>query len=105
MIEKARREGMRWQLIRTLDLARPHTSSELFLLDVMRAIYKDATPLEVRRQLDYLADRAIIELVKEPSGTWFADLTRHGIDIAEYTVQCEAGIARPEKYWSTHNGA
>lgn len=105
MIEKARREGMRWQLIRTLDLARPHTANEVFLLDVMRAIYKDATPLEVRRELDYLEDRGLVALVKSPHGQWFADLTRHGIDIAEYTVACEAGIARPEKYWSTHNGA
>ena len=35
---KVRRESMRWNLINTLDKARPHTSSEQFLLDVMRAI-------------------------------------------------------------------
>jgi len=51
---KVRRESMRWNLINTLDKARPHTSSEQFLLDVMRAIYPDATALEVRRELDYL---------------------------------------------------
>jgi hypothetical protein len=98
---KIRRESMRWNLINTLDKARPHTSNEQFLLEVMRAIYPDATALEVRRELDYLSDRQLVELRKEPSGTWFADLTRCGVDIAEYTIDCEPGIARPLKYWST----
>ena len=97
---KVRRESMRWNLINTLDKARPHTSSELFLLQVMQAIYPDATAHEVRRELDYLADRDLVELNKTPSGTWFADLTRFGVDIAEYTIACDPGIARPVKYWA-----
>jgi len=97
---KVRREGMRWQLICALNKSRPYTANEAFLLDVMRAIYPDATGLEVRRELDYLADRQLAELRKEPSGTWFADLTRYGVDIAEYTIDCAPGIARPVKYWS-----
>ena len=99
MNEKARREGMRWHLINTLNKARPYTSSEVFLLDLMRGIYPDATSLELRQQLEYLQDRHLIDLNKQPSGMWFADLNRLGVDIAEYTVDCEAGIARPEKYW------
>lgn len=101
MNEKARREGMRWHIINTLNKARPYTSSEVFLLDVMRGIYPDATALELRRELDYLADRRLVELVKQPSGMWFADLNRLGVDIAEYTIDCEAGIARPPKYWES----
>lgn len=101
MNEKARREGMRWHLINTLNKARPYTSSEVFLLDVMRGIYPDATALELRQQLDYLKDRRLVELVKQPSGMWFADLNRLGVDIAEYTIDCEAGIARPPKYWES----
>ena len=101
MNEKARREGMRWHLINTLNKARPYTSSEMFLLDVMRGIYPDATALELRQQLDYLKDRRLVELVKQPSGMWFADLNRLGVDIAEYTIDCEAGIARPPKYWES----
>lgn len=97
---KVRRESMRWNLISTLNKARPYTSHEQFLLDVMRAIYPDTTALEVRRELDYLADRNLVALNKMPSGTWFADLTRYGVDIAEYTVDCHPGIVRPEKYWS-----
>ena len=101
MNEKARRKGMRWHIINTLNKARPYTSSEVFLLDVMRGIYPDATALELRQQLDYLKDRRLVELVKQPSGMWFADLNRLGVDIAEYTIDCEAGIARPPKYWES----
>lgn len=99
MNEKARREGMRWHLINTLNKARPYTSSEVFLLDVMRGIYPDVTALELRQQLEYLQDRKLLDLTKQPSGMWFADLNRLGVDIAEYTIDCQAGIARPEKYW------
>ena len=97
---KVRRESMRWNLLNTLNKARPYTSNEQFLLEVMRAIYPDATALELRRELDYLADRSLVELKKEPSGRWFADVTRYGVDIAEYTVDCQPGIARPVKYWA-----
>ena len=99
-LEQARREGMRWNIINTLNKARPHTTSEVFLVDVMRGIYHQVTALELRQQLEYLSDRKLVALVKQPSGRWFADLTRLGVDIAEYTIDCHPGIARPEKYWS-----
>ena len=97
---KVRRESMRWNLLNTLNKARPYTSNEQFLLEVMRAIYPDATALEIRRELDYLGDSDLVDLNKTPSGAWFADLTRYGVDIAEYTIDCDPGIARPVKYWA-----
>lgn len=97
---KVRRESMRWNLLNTLNKMRPHTTGDLYVLDVMRAIYPDATHLEIRRELDYLSDRKLVDLKRRPDGQWFADLTRYGVDIAEYTVDCDPGIARPEKYWS-----
>lgn len=99
MIAKARTEGIRWQLISILNKARPHTTSEQFLIDVLRQLYPDITGIELRRELDYLADRKLVDIVKQPIGLWFADLTRLGVDIAEYTIDCQPGIARPEKYW------
>lgn len=99
MIQKARREGMRWHLLNTLHKAVPYTTSETFLLDVMRGIYPDVTALEVRQQLDYLSDRKLVDITKQPHGVWFADIARLGVDIVEYTIDCQAGIARPEKYW------
>jgi len=55
--------------------------------------------LELRREMDYLHDRELIKLDKQPSGRWHAELSRFGVDVAEYTVSCEPGIARPAKYW------
>ena len=96
---KALRESMRWYILLTLNNARPVDPHEAVVLSTIQGIYPDATPLELRRELDYLADRKLVELRKEPSGRWFADLTRYGVDVAEYTVDCDPGIARPAKYW------
>ena len=98
-LHKIRREDIRWQILLTLNNARPIGAYEELVLSVVRATYPDATPMELRRELDYLADRELVDLRKEPAGRWFSDLTRHGIDIAEYTVDCHPGIARPAKYW------
>ncbi len=97
---KTRRESMRWLVILTLNNARPIGAYEELVLSTILAIYLDATALEIRRELDYLADRVLVELRKEPSGRWFANLTRDGVDVAEYTVDCDPGIARPTKYWA-----
>lgn len=96
---KTRRESMRWMIILTLYNAHPVGAYEELVLATLQAMYPDATALEIRRELDYLSDRALVRLVKEPSGRWFSDLSRDGIDVAEYTVVCDPGIARPTKYW------
>lgn len=97
-LAKARREGLRWNLLKLLHMAAPYTSNETLMLDTMRGIYPDTSQDEVRRHLDYLFDRKLIDLVKQPSGAWFADIGRHGVDIVEYTVDCEPGIARPTRF-------
>ncbi|TDB47732.1 MULTISPECIES: hypothetical protein [Photorhabdus] len=99
-VARVRRESLRWSLLVALNKTRPYTASETLLLDISRAIYPDVTALELRKELDYLADSKLIDLNKQPSGSWFADLTRIGVDVVEYTVECGLGIARPEKYWS-----
>lgn len=96
---KARREHLRWLILLTLNNARPIGAFEGPILAVAQSEYPDASMLEMRRELDYLGDRDLIEVQRKPDGRWHAELTRHGVDIAEYTVDCEPGIARPEKYW------
>lgn len=98
-LAKVRRESMRWNLINAINKARPYVSSGEFLLDVMRAIYHDATVAEVQRELNYLETRELVTIEKSPAGTWHVDLKRAGIDLAEYTSACEPGISRPAKYW------
>lgn len=97
--EKVRRETMRWTVILTLLNASPMGAFEELVLATVQGMFPDATALEVRRVLDYLSDRDLVKLDKQPSGRWFADLTRYGTDLAEYTVDCDPGIARPTKYW------
>jgi hypothetical protein len=96
---KARREHLRWLILLTLNNARPIGAFEGPILAVAQSEYPDASMLEMRRELDYLGDRDLIEVERKPDGRWHAELTRHGVDIAEYTVDCQPGIARPEKYW------
>lgn len=95
---KQRREFMRWVLLLGLYNARPIGAWEEVLLSIMLGVWSDATKHEVRLALDYLGDRRLVEVTKEPSGRWKAELNRYGVDVVEYTVPCEPGIARPEKY-------
>lgn len=99
-IQKARREQIRWIIMLTLQNSRPVETHEAVVLQVLQGIYADCTPLEVRRELDYLGDRELVCLKKRPDNVWLADLTRHGVDVVEYTVDVDPGIARPAKYWA-----
>lgn len=94
---KVRRESMRWYVLLTLYNAHPVGAYEELVLSTIQGIYPDATQLEVRQQLDYLADRNLVKIVKEPGGRWFADLNRYGVDVVEYTVDIDPGIARPPR--------
>ncbi len=98
-MEKQRREQLRWILLLALNHARPYGLQEAVLLGTAQGVYPDATALEVRRELDYLENRRLVDIQRAPSGPWHGELTRYGVDIAEYTIQCEPGIARPPKYW------
>lgn len=94
---KIRREQMRWYLILTLYNAQPVGCYEEVLLSTLQALYPDTSQLEIRNQLDYLEERVLVELNREPGGRWFAKLRRYGIDLAEYTIDCAPGIGRPVK--------
>ena len=101
MVDDAKilRESIRWYILLTLNNARPEGAYEEVVLMTVQGIYRDSTAQEIRRELDYLVDRKLAEVKREPSGRWFADVTRYGVDVVEYTVDCNPGIARPQKYW------
>ncbi|ECK5020315.1 hypothetical protein FRK75_24305, partial [Salmonella enterica] len=67
---RIRRESLRWCLLVALNKARPYTTSEQLLFDIARSVYPDTTKLEVRQELDYLSDRRLTEITKQPSGMW-----------------------------------
>lgn len=94
-VRKVRRERMRWFILRALDVARPQGLDQQPLLDVIQTVYADATAQELKRELEYLATRELVEAKTDPLGHTYAKLLRYGVDIVEYTVDCEPGIARP----------
>jgi len=96
---KVRRENLRWLILLTLNNARPVGASEEVVLATAQAVYRDATQVEVRRELDYLHGRELVVVARDPGGRWSAGISRNGVDVVEYTVECDPGIARPEKYW------
>ena len=75
-MERVRREHMRWLIILTLNNARPIGAAESVILTVAQAIYPDATPQELRRELDYLDERELVDITKTPDGRWSASSTR-----------------------------
>ncbi len=97
-LEKGRRENLRWLILVTLNAARPVGAAEGLVLTCVNDVLRQVTSVELRRELDYLADRDLVD-VERVGPQWHADLTRTGVDVVEYTVECEPGIARPQKYW------
>lgn len=97
-LEKNRRETTRWHILQVLDQARPIGANENLILSVLQDLQPDSTLLELRRELQYLNDRRLVTLEKR-QGVWVSGLTRYGVDVVEYTVDIEPGIARPAKYW------
>lgn len=100
--KKQLREQARWLILATLDAGRPMGVNEDMILSAINAVPVQLTRLELRKEMDYLEARCLIEVAgkNDPSARWFAKLTRAGIDVVEYTVECDLGIARPPKWWS-----
>lgn len=99
-LEKQKREQLRWLILEILNSARPVGANEGLILNVANEVQGGVTTLEMRRELDYLTDRELVTVTgKDHHHTWHAELTRHGVDVVEYTVACDPGIARPRKYW------
>lgn len=99
--ERASRETLRWLIIATLNAARPLGAAEPLILSAISGVPHRVTALELRRELGYLEERGLvlIDPNSKEAAAWHGKLTRAGVDVAEYTVACEAGIARPRKYW------
>lgn len=92
---KTRREDMRWHLLSAVNLSRPVGIYTEPLLAIVRAVYPDATHQEVRLNLDYLEEREMVRIAKDPMDRWMVDLTRTGIDFVEYSIDAQPGVSRP----------
>lgn len=94
--ERIRRESIRWHLISLGNMTRPQGIYVEAMLPVIQAVYPEATERELRINLDYLEERELLKITRDGMDRWFVELTRHGIDLAEYTTVVEPGIARPK---------
>lgn len=95
-LTKIRREAIRWHLLSAINLSRPNGIYTEPLVEIVRSVYPDATHQEVRVQLDYLKEREMVRITKDPMDRWSVDLARTGIDFVEYTIDAQPGISRPK---------
>lgn len=98
-LEKANREETRWRILRVLDAGRPVAVSETVIYRALHDASLPISPAQLRRELDYLRDKELVELTGEDGPVWAGALTGLGVDVVEYTVAAPAGIARPQKWW------
>ena len=98
-LEKNRREALRWRILQTLDVGRPYPVSDDIMLATVAGDDMPVTITDLRRELDYLEERELLTISGKDTVHWSAELTRTGVDLVEYTIDCDPGIARPKKYW------
>ena len=96
---RAEREEMRWRILRVLDAGRPLAVSETVVLRALGDAALAASPAALRRELDYLRDKGLIELSGEDGPVWAAALTGAGVDVIEYAAPAPVGVARPGKWF------
>lgn len=96
-IEMARiRSGaLRWLILTTAEYFRPQGVYTEQVLDVIQTTYPDCTHHELRREIDYLEERELVSVAKDPLDKWFVSLKRYGIEVVQYTCPCDPGISRP----------
>ena len=96
---KLHREEARWRILKVLDAGRPLPVNEAITLRALQGTDLPMSPHGLRRELDYLEERKLLVITGKDSPMWSAELTRLGVDLVEYTVDCDAGIARPKKWF------
>lgn len=87
-------EAARWYILVALQAGRPLPVDEQILFRTLDDTHLKLTPQELRKELDYLQERQLLH-IEEADSVWSAKLTRLGIDLVEYTITCDPGIARP----------
>lgn len=93
---RAEREYLRWVILLALWHARPYGTTEGVILGACRDIPLRVTADEVRRELDSLAKRGLVDV--ERGALWSATLTAAGEDVVDYRADAPAGIARPPRW-------
>jgi hypothetical protein len=94
-LHQKQREEARWRILRVLDAGRPFGCNETIIWRALHDVRLPFTMMEVRRELSYLYDLGLVELIDRDTDTWAAKLTAKGVDLVEYNIAAPPGIARP----------
>ena len=103
-LELAKLESGRWEVLRVLHVGGRIGATEEMILATLRAMWIGINREWVRDQLDYLESRKLVDVERHQIKSWRAKLTRYGVDLATYVIDCEPGIDRPDKYWGDAAG-
>ncbi len=98
---QARKENLRWLIVYALDFARPVGTSDAVIHSAILKIDEETTLIEVRKGLDYLEGKKLVQVDRKKAPTWLAKLTADGVDFVEYNERDDLntkGIARPEQW-------
>jgi len=95
-LNHARSKMIRYRILRILDVGRPLPVGEGLIQEVLVDADLEATQTDVRKAMQYLADKRFVEINK-PRGMpyWEGRLLPAGVDYIENPEHDEPGIARP----------
>lgn len=100
-IDIARKKMARWRVLRILYSGQPYPVGEGLIAEIMPDADLAMTPAEIRNVLQYLFDKALINVkeVRRPGEgvLWEARLLPNGVDFVEYNSADDTGITRPYK--------
>lgn len=99
-LENARRKMIRYRILKILDAGRPLPVGEGLINSILVDADLGATQQDVRKALQYLADKDYLEIELPKRGVsthWSATLQPKGVDYLENVDMDDIGIARPER--------
>lgn len=97
--DKNERETMRWRLLKVLAAGSPWPVSEGLAQVALEDAALRVSPAELRKQLQYLADKGLLVIHGKDGPVWQGQLTSAGTDVVEFAAVCPAGIRRPAKWY------
>lgn len=95
--ERARVAMTRYRVLAILDVGRPFPVGETLIAKVLNDIDLQATQTDIRRAMQYLADKGLIELSSPRDRHWEARLLPDGVDYVEGHRDDDPGILRPPR--------
>ena len=94
-VARTRREDIRWQIVLTLNNARPLGRSRSWRWPWCGPSTRMPAARSCGANSITSRARELVKIRRQPDNRWHADLSRNGIDLAEYTIDCEP--ARPAR--------